>query len=126
MPPVGIRRFLSHLATAPQRASASTASAIAPSATRRVLRGAGCRGVRASPCVVGRRLAIAPDVQGRGIGSKLLRAVEERSKAAESELFTGSLSEANLRLYRREGYVETERVLEDDGIEQVFLRKRLR
>ena len=72
------------------------------------------------------RLAIAPDVQGRGIGSGLLRAVEERTDTAEAELFTGSLSEANLRLYQREGYVETERVTEDEGIEQVFLRKRLR
>jgi len=72
------------------------------------------------------RLAIAPDMQGRGIGSKLLAAVEERSDAAEAELFTGSLSEANLRLYQRHGYVETERVTEDEGIEQVFLRKRLR
>ncbi|HWI30600.1 MAG TPA: GNAT family N-acetyltransferase [Microbacterium sp.] len=72
------------------------------------------------------RLAIAPDMQGRGIGSRLLAAVEERSDAGEAELFTGSLSEANLRLYEREGYVETERVTGDDGIEQVFLRKRLR
>jgi len=72
------------------------------------------------------RLAIAPDMQGRGIGSKLLAAVEARTDATEAELFTGSLSEANLRLYQREGYVETERVREDEGIEQVFLRKRLR
>jgi ribosomal protein S18 acetylase RimI-like enzyme len=75
------------------------------------------------------RLAIAPDVQGRGIGSRLLRAVEDRGREAgcdEAELFTGSLSEANLRLYERSGYHETERVAGDDGIEQVFLRKPLR
>ena len=74
------------------------------------------------------RLAIAPDQQGRGIGTSLLAAVEERgvvAGATEAELFTGSLSEANLRLYEREGYVETQRVAGDDGIEQVFLRKRL-
>lgn len=74
------------------------------------------------------RLVIAPDVQGLGIGSRLLAAVEERGRSAgatEAELFTGSLSEANLRLYRREGYVESQRVAGDDGIEQVFLRKRL-
>ncbi|MEU1971518.1 GNAT family N-acetyltransferase [Microbacterium sp. NPDC019599] len=74
------------------------------------------------------RLVIAPDQQGKGIGSRLLAAVEERGRdagASEAELFTGSLSDANLRLYEREGYVETQRVPGDDGIEQVFLRKRL-
>ena len=74
------------------------------------------------------RIAIAPDQQGRGIGTTLLAAVEERGLAdgaTEAELFTGSLSEANLRLYEREGYAETQRVPGDDGVEQVFLRKRL-
>ncbi|MET0734985.1 MAG: GNAT family N-acetyltransferase [Microbacterium sp.] len=75
------------------------------------------------------RLVIAPDVQGRGIGSLLLSEVEARGAeagAVRAELFTGSLSEANLRLYQREGYSESERVTGDDGIEQVFLRKSLR
>lgn len=74
------------------------------------------------------RIAIAPDQQGAGIGSLLLHAVEERGRRAgctEAELFTGSLSEANLRLYEREGYRERERVAGDDGVEQVFLRKSL-
>lgn len=74
------------------------------------------------------RLCIAPDQQGEGIGSALLAAVERRGAeagATVAELFTGSLSDANLRLYEREGYVESERVPGDDGIEQVFLRKPL-
>ncbi|WP_341578734.1 GNAT family N-acetyltransferase [Microbacterium schleiferi] len=74
------------------------------------------------------RLAIAPDQQGEGTGTALLAAVEQRGReagATAAELFTGSLSEANLRLYEREGYVESERVPGDDGIEQVFLRKKL-
>ena len=74
------------------------------------------------------RIAIAPDRAGEVIGTTLLAAVERRGAeagATEAELFTGSLSEANLRLYEREGYVETERVQGDDGTEQVFLRKRL-
>jgi len=74
------------------------------------------------------RLVIAPDVQGLGIGSRLLRAVEDRGRAAgcrQAELFTGSLSEANLRLYVGLGYHETQRVEGDDGVEQVFLRTSL-
>jgi GNAT superfamily N-acetyltransferase len=74
------------------------------------------------------RIAIAPDQQGSGLGTDLLDAVETRGREAGArvaELFTGSLSEANLRLYEREGYRESERVPEDGGVEQVFLRKEL-
>lgn len=72
------------------------------------------------------RIAIAPDVQGLGIGQALLDAAERHAHADEAELFTGSLSEANLRLYTRCGYVETERVEQGEGVEEVYLRKRLR
>ncbi|WP_442574001.1 GNAT family N-acetyltransferase [Microbacterium sp. F51-2R] len=74
------------------------------------------------------RIAIAPDAQGKGIGTLLLEEVERRGREAgarEAELFTGSLSEANLRLYEREGYAESQRVPGDDGTAQVFLRKAL-
>jgi len=56
------------------------------------------------------RLAVAPDRQGAGLGTRLLTAAEEAYDGIRRiELFTGSLSEANLRLYRRLGYVETHR-----------------
>ena len=71
------------------------------------------------------RIAIAPDMQGSGIGQALLEAAESHSQAAFAELFTGSLSEANIRLYERCGYVETERVDQGDGVQEVYLRKRL-
>ncbi len=73
------------------------------------------------------RIAIAPDQQGEGIGSLLLAAIEDRGREAgctEAELFTGSLSEANLRLYEREGYRESERI-PGEGSDQIFLRKPL-
>ncbi|WP_298036957.1 GNAT family N-acetyltransferase [uncultured Microbacterium sp.] len=72
------------------------------------------------------RLVIAPDQQGAGIGHTLLEAAEQGSTAAEAELFTGSLSEANIRLYESCGYVETQRIPQGDGTEQVYLRKKLR
>jgi len=70
------------------------------------------------------RLAIAPDQQGEGLGTLLLGAVEERGReagATEAELFTGSLSEANQRLYEREGYRRSEETA--DG--EIFYRKSL-
>jgi ribosomal protein S18 acetylase RimI-like enzyme len=72
------------------------------------------------------RIAIAPDMQGSGIGRALLESAEQHSGAPEAELFTGSLSEANLRLYERCGYRITERVDNGDGTQQVFMRKRIR
>ncbi|WP_322410987.1 GNAT family N-acetyltransferase [Microbacterium invictum] len=73
------------------------------------------------------RISVAPDVQGEGVGSRLLDALEERGRAegaTQAELFTGSLSEANLRLYERQGYQETQRV-PGDGSDEVYLRKTL-
>ncbi|MDZ5144700.1 GNAT family N-acetyltransferase [Microbacterium testaceum] len=70
------------------------------------------------------RLAIAPDQQGEGLGTLLLAAVEERGReagATEAELFTGALSEANQRLYEREGYHRSEET--EDG--EIFYRKPL-
>jgi len=72
------------------------------------------------------RIAIAPDMQGEGIGRTLLESAEKSSGAAVAELFTGSLSEANIRLYEACGYEEHERVPDGDGTAQVFLRKQLR
>lgn len=58
-------------------------------------------------CLVG-RLVVEPVRQGRGIGRALLGAIEAAFPGAEVfELFTGSLSANNLRLYRRQGYEPT-------------------
>ena len=55
------------------------------------------------------RLTVAPDRQGEGIGGRLLAAAEAAAPARRAALFTGHRSEANLRLYRRCGYVEVRR-----------------
>lgn len=55
-------------------------------------------------CYVG-RLIVHPDAQGRGIGRQLMDAIErEFAEAARFELFTGHLSERNIRFYQGLGY----------------------
>lgn len=77
-------------------------------------------------CLIG-RLAVAPDVQGRGIGRRLIGAVEERAagRADECVLVTGHLSEGNLRLGRRLGYREGRRERVAAHLTFVHLRKPL-
>ncbi|MFT4231299.1 MAG: GNAT family N-acetyltransferase [Leucobacter sp.] len=71
------------------------------------------------------RLIVAPDMQGRRIGTRLLRAAEDASGTRAFELFTGHLSEANIRLYQREGYSITRREPLHEGVDLVYLRKEL-
>lgn len=52
------------------------------------------------------RLAVAPDMQGRGVGRALLAAVESAAPPVVRTvwLVTGHRSENNIRLYQRAGY----------------------
>ena len=72
------------------------------------------------------RLVVAPDLQGRGIGTRLLLAAERTTRLARATLFTGARSTANLRLYRRHGYVDAHRETVRPGLELVHLVKELR
>ena len=70
------------------------------------------------------RLIVAPEHQGQGIGSALLAGIEACfPEALGFELFTGSRSAANLRLYHRHGYQETRRQSVAPHLTLVFLRK---
>jgi predicted N-acetyltransferase YhbS len=57
------------------------------------------------------RLAVAPDRQGEGMGTRLLLEAERhvRPGVVAIVLFTGEHSHRNLALYARHGYVETHR-----------------
>jgi GNAT superfamily N-acetyltransferase len=71
------------------------------------------------------RLVVAPDVQGHGIGTRLLMSLERQAPATVDRfsLFTGHLSTANLRLYQRLGYAEAHREQLRPGIVLVHLEK---
>lgn len=77
-------------------------------------------------CRIG-RLVVAPELQRRGIGSRLMDAIEARfPEAGHYEIFTGEKSEGNLRLYRRLGYEAylTQQVRPEMTL--VFMRKHRR
>lgn len=73
------------------------------------------------------RIAVAPDLQGKGVGTRLLAAAEEIAPPGTRRmaLFTGHKSAPNIRLYERVGYRETHRVEIDERVTLVHLAKEL-
>src|ERR671914_630446 len=70
---------------------------------------------------------VARDLQGHGIGTRLMRAIEDAvaGRAETLALSTGHLSDGNLRLYRRLGYTETHRERFAAHLTLVHMRKKL-
>ncbi len=63
------------------------------------------------------KLMVHPDYRGRGYGTRLLSEIEKYFTGKRYELFTSTVSEANIRLYQRNGYrIFDQRPISDDLI----------
>jgi phosphoribosylanthranilate isomerase len=75
-------------------------------------------------CHIG-RLIVHPDTQNRGLGTRLMDAVERRFEGAKRyELFTSERSTRNIYLYQKLGYQIFDRKRLDDRVNLVYLEKR--
>ncbi len=74
-------------------------------------------------CYIG-RLIVHPDFQKQGIGSELLRKIEQAFYQAKIyELFTGSKSESNIRFYQSHGYQISHTKNISNRVELIYLSK---
>ncbi len=72
-------------------------------------------------------IAVAPQVQGRGLGKYMLQFAENLAVKRgynAIRLYTHEMMIENIRLYKRIGYFETHRV-EEKGLRRVYMLKRL-
>ncbi|GAB4372251.1 MAG: hypothetical protein Kow00114_33610 [Kiloniellaceae bacterium] len=78
-------------------------------------------------CLLLDNIAVDPALHGQGLGRLLITFTEEEARRrgyAVVELYTNEVMVENIALYRRLGYVETQRV-RDRGYDRVYLRKAL-
>ncbi len=74
-------------------------------------------------CHIG-RLAVHPECRRRGLGTRLMAAIESAfAGAARFEIFTGGRSDDNIRPYRGLGYAELRRERLNDSVWLVFMEK---
>ena len=74
-------------------------------------------------CYIG-RLIVHPDCQNQGIGTGLMREIENRFEQAKRyELFTGDRSERNLYLYSKLGYKPFRQETLTNRVVLVFMEK---
>jgi GNAT superfamily N-acetyltransferase len=79
--------------------------------------------VTGDTCLI-RVLAVAPEAQGRGLGARLLRAIEDaHPQVARFELTTNMVMPRNVRFYLRHGYQLVEEIQHSPKIRLAFLRK---
>ena len=69
------------------------------------------------------KLIVHPDHQGKGLGKRLLAAIEGKLHRKRFELFTSNKSERNLTLYEKAEYKRCREETNDAGITFVYLEK---
>jgi ribosomal protein S18 acetylase RimI-like enzyme len=70
------------------------------------------------------RLIVKPEYQNKGIGKRLMQAIEQYFKSANRyELFTGHKSTRNLHLYQKLNHYEFKRIPINDSLTMIFLEK---
>ncbi len=77
-------------------------------------------------CHIG-RLMVFPEYQGKGIGTRMMEKIETAfSNAERFELFTGTRSAHNIRLYKRLGYRACREIDISPKVRLVFMEKQNR
>ena len=66
---------------------------------------------------------VYPSHQGKGLGKRLLAAIESKLHRKRYELFTSGKSERNLSLYEKAGYTRLREKTDDAGIKFVYMEK---
>lgn len=69
------------------------------------------------------KLMVDPDYQRRGYAKKLMNAIESCYGGRRKELFTGSRSEVNIRLYESLGYRKYSEKIHDENTTLVYMEK---
>lgn len=72
------------------------------------------------------KLIVQPSLQGKGIGTRLLKEIESISGCARCELFTSSKSIRNIALYERLGYTAFRQEKISGDLSFVYLQKEKR
>ncbi len=82
------------------------------------------RGSQVDETVYVKRLLVNPRCQNQGIGTKLMKAIEDEFKDNKRhELFTGHKSIRNLHLYHKLGYKEFKRIPVHENLTMIYLEK---